>query len=63
MQKTVFIINFIAQQKGKLCFLDGVLDITNKKFIIWENVDFEYYSCVQIQRNFKEYFENPDRKI
>lgn len=59
---------FITTTRGKLCFLDGVLDFTyvdietqaKGKFYIWEKVDFPYYTPVQIERNFAEYFQNPD---
>lgn len=48
---------------GRLCFLDGVLDFGMKKFYVWEEVDFEYYSTVQIERNYLDYFNAPDRNI
>ena len=62
---------FITTTLGKLCFLDGVLDIKYKdeetqkrgKFYKWDengNLPFEYYTPVQIPRKFAEYFENPD---
>jgi hypothetical protein len=59
---------FITTTRGKLCFLDGVLDFTyvnpetqaKGKFYTWEQVDFPYYTPVQIERNFAEYFANYD---
>jgi hypothetical protein len=81
---------FITTTRGKLCFLDGVLDLTyvnpetqkKGKFYDWEAkynvpaegeervclneghfVDFPYYTPVQIERNFAEYFANPDAPI
>lgn len=62
---------FIETTRGRLCFLDGVLDFTyinpetgaKGKFYNWEEIDFPYYTPVQIERNFAEYFANPDRTI
>lgn len=62
---------FITTTRGKLCFLDGVLDFTfvnpetqvKGKFYNWEEVDFPYYTPVQIERNFAEYFANPDPEV
>lgn len=62
---------FITTTRGKLCFLDGVLDFTyvnpetqaKGKFYEWDEVDFPYYTPVQIERNFAEYFANPDPAI
>jgi len=79
---------FITTTRGKLCFLDGVLDLTyvnpetgaKGKFYDWEAkyegegeervcinegnfVDFPYYTPVQIERNFADYFANPDQEI
>ena len=60
---------FITTTRGKLCFLDGVLDFTyvnpenqaKGKFYKWSEVDFDYYTPVQIERPFAEYFANPDQ--
>ena len=49
--------------KARLCFLDGVLDFKAKRFYRWNDINFEYYSCVMINRNFNEYFNNPDMKL
>ena len=49
--------------KGRLCFLDGVLDFKQKKFYKWDDIDFEYYSTVQIKLNFENYFHNPNTAI
>jgi hypothetical protein len=76
---------FITTTRGKLCFLDGVLDLTyidpdtkaKGKFYVWDAtyegegeervcsneggyVDFPYYTPVQIERKFAEYFKNPN---
>jgi len=52
--------------RGKICFLDGVLDFTKQKFYTWDEVNgdagFEYYTTMQINRNFKPYFDNPNEK-
>lgn len=49
--------------KGRLCFLDGVLDFKLGKFFTWDTIDFEYYTCVMIKRNYKDYFENPNLEV
>jgi len=54
---------FHSTTKGRLCYLDGILDFIQKRFYKWEEVDFEYYSCVQIPTKFYDYFANPDRDV
>ena len=49
--------------KNRLCFLDGVLDFEKKKFFLWDEVKFELYTTTLIERNFYQYFMNPDEKI
>jgi hypothetical protein len=49
--------------KGRLCFKDGVLDFKNKKFYEWDDIDFEYYSPMMINRDYADYFKNPDKQI
>ena len=49
--------------KGRLCFLDGVLDFKMKRFYLWDEVDFEYYSCVMINRKYGDYFNSPNLKL
>jgi RNAse (barnase) inhibitor barstar len=56
-------MKFHTTTKNRICFLDGVLDCSNKKFYTWEEIDFEYFSVVQIQRPFKSYFDNPDKEL
>lgn len=56
-------MKFHTTTKNKICFLDGVLNCINKKFYTWQEIDFEYYSVVQIQRPFKSYFDNPDIEL
>lgn len=53
---------FHSTCKNKLCFNDGVLYVKDKKFVKWEYVK-DVYSCVKINRDFSDYFANPDRKI
>lgn len=56
--------NFHHVTKDRLFFLDGVLDFKAKKFYTWEEVKQEDdFSCVQINRNYANYFKNPDQKI
>jgi len=69
---------FFTTTKGRICFQDGVLDIRHKiemkiskkktiikrgKFFKWDEVDFEYFSTIQINRNFAEYLEKPNHLI
>ena len=51
---------FHSTTKGRLCFLDGVLDFQKKMFYLWSEVDFPYYSTVQIKLKFHNYFHNPN---
>jgi len=53
-------MKFHTTTKNRICFLDGVLDCVQKKFYTWNEIDFEYYSVVQIQRNFKPCLETPN---
>jgi len=50
--------------KGKLCFLDGVLVASEKKFYLWDSYELKnnpIYSVVCINRNFNDFFkENKD---
>lgn len=52
---------FHTTTKDRICFQDGVLDFKERKFYTWEDVNFEYYTTIMIQRKYKSYFENPDR--
>ena len=54
---------FHSTTKNRICFKDGVLDFKNKKFYLWDAIDFEYYSCICINREFNKYFNNPDHKV
>ena len=52
---------FHSTTKKKLCFLDGVLNFETKKFTLWVDLEETVYTTVVIKRNFKSYFDNPDR--
>jgi hypothetical protein len=54
---------FHTTTTGRLCFKDGVLDFAARRFYKWDEVDFEYYSTVQIDYEFGEYFANPDLEV
>jgi hypothetical protein len=43
---------FHTTTKYRLCFLNGVLDFRTR-FYTWEEIDFEYYSVVQIPYHYK----------
>lgn len=53
---------FHTTTKNRLCFMDGVLDFKARKFYLWEEVDFEYYTCVQIKRRFKDYYDSANNE-
>jgi len=53
---------FHTTTKNRVCFKDGVLDFKEKKFYTWDKIDFEYYSTIMINRDFRAYFEKPDMK-
>ena len=54
---------FHKTTKNRLAFLDGVLDFKAKRFYTWDEIDFEYYTTIQIKRNFKSYFEKPNKMV
>jgi hypothetical protein len=58
-----FYEKFHLTTKGKLAFLDGVLDFQKRMFYTWDEIDFEYYTTQQIKRDFHEYYKNPNREI
>jgi len=49
--------------KGRLCFQDGVLDLSSQQFYKWNDIKFEYYTPVMIQMQYADYFANPDREL
>ena len=54
---------FHSTTKAKLCFKDGVLNFKNKTFTLWENIEpNEIYTTIIIDRNFNEYFNNPNQE-
>jgi hypothetical protein len=54
---------FHTTTRGRLCFKDGVLDFRTKRFYTWDEVDFEFYSTVMINREYGSYCQNPNREI
>ena len=51
---------FHTTTRNRLCFKDGVLDFKSRRFYQWDEVDFEYYTTVMIQREYGEYYKNPN---
>jgi hypothetical protein len=49
---------FHTTTQRRFCFLDGVLDFKSKRFYPWKEVDFPYYSVVQIPMNYLDYTVN-----
>jgi hypothetical protein len=61
LNEDIFFVNKLhTTTRGKICFIDGVLDFVNKKFIEWTSINFDYYSCIQIPIKFGEYILSPD---
>lgn len=55
---------FHSTTKGKLCFEDGVLNIVEKSFKLYENMEEnEIYTTYKIPRKFGEYFKNPNKEV
>jgi hypothetical protein len=55
---------FHKSTRGKICFNDGVLDFKSRTFLLWSEIKREdVCSTIKIDKNFKDYFENPDRTI
>jgi hypothetical protein len=53
---------FHSTTKNKLCFKDGVLDFQTKTFTLWADIeDKTIYTTIIIERNYAEYFKNPNR--
>jgi hypothetical protein len=56
--------NFHESTKGKICFNDGVLDFKARIFTLWKDIKPDYiFSTMKIDRNYKDYFQNPDRVV
>ena len=51
---------FHSTTKGRLCFKDGVLCALTNKFYLWNEIDFEYYTTICINREFNQYLKHPD---
>jgi len=58
-----FVSKLHTSTKGKICFLDGVLDFENQKFYKWDDIHFEYYSCIQVPLNYAEYYSCPNKEL
>lgn len=60
-----FYQKFHTSTTDKICFDDGVLDFKNKSFTLWENIQppNEVFTTIKIKRNFKDYFDNPNRAV
>ena len=54
---------FHQTTKRTICFKDGVLDFKEKTFTKWLDLKIEYYSCVQVDMEYADYFENPTKEI
>lgn len=55
---------FHQTTKAKICFNDGVLNFKKKSFTLWTDIPSgEVYSTLKVDRNFSEYFKNPDRDV
>ena len=54
---------FHSTTKGRLAFKDGVLCALTNKFYLWEEIDFEYYTTICIERDFNQYLLNPDFEL
>ena len=54
---------FHSTTKGRIAFLDGVLDFKTKTFYLWKDITFEYYTTFLINRNYKDYFSNPNLEL
>jgi hypothetical protein len=55
---------FHKSTKGKICFNDGVLDFKERIFTLWKDVkQDDIFSTMKIDRNYKDYFENPDQVV
>lgn len=53
---------FHSTTRGKFCFMDGVLDMTNKTFRLWKDIKpDEIYTTVMIPRNFEQYWNKPNQ--
>ena len=53
---------FHTTTKNRICFKDGVLDFKAKRFYLWTEIDFDYYTTVMIDNEYSEYFKNPIKK-
>ena len=54
---------FHSTTRGRIAFNDGVLCALTDKFYLWNEIDFEYYTTICINRDFKQYLLNPDKTL
>lgn len=55
---------FHTTTKKCICFMDGVLNFEKKTFRLWQDIgENEIYTTQIIQRNFKQYFDKPDKDV
>jgi hypothetical protein len=54
--------SFHTTTKCRIAFLDCVLDFKEQKFYLWEEINFPYFSTVQMKPNYYQYFQNPNRE-
>ena len=59
MEQKIQSDKFHETTKHRFCFLDGVLDFKAQRFYKWKEVDFPYYSVVQIPMYYDNYEVNP----
>ena len=59
----IFYQKLHSTTKGRICFLDGVLDFVSKKFYLWNDKDLEIYSTQIINYEFASYFANQDLEL
>jgi hypothetical protein len=54
---------FHSITKGRVAFKDGVLCARTDKFYKWEEIDFEYYTTICINRDFQHYLDKPNFEL
>lgn len=54
---------FHNSTRDLLCFNDGVYFFKKSKFVKWDDIDEDVYSCIKINRDFEHYYNNPDHEV
>ena len=49
--------------KGRVAFLDGVLDFKARRFYKWDEIDFEYFTTTVVRYNIGDYIKKPNMEI